>query len=61
VWKQVKDEVQKRYKPQNIDEMWIAVNLAWEYIPQKSIQKLISIMPNQMEDVIATKSGSTRS
>lgn len=60
VWKQVKDQVQKRRRPQNIDEMWTAVNLAWEDIPQESIQKLISTMPNRMEAVIAAKGGSTR-
>ena len=42
------------------NEMWTSVNLAWEDIPQESIQKLISTMPNQMEAVIAAEGGSTR-
>ena len=51
--------MQKRHKLQIADEMWTLVNLAWEDIPQDSIQKLISTMPNQMEAVIVAKGGST--
>ena len=34
------------------------MNLAWGDIPQKSTQKLISTMPNQMEATIAAQGGS---
>lgn len=59
MWKQVKNQVKQRNRLQNKDKMWILVNLAQEDIPQESIQKLISTMPNQMEAVIVTKGGST--
>jgi transposase len=60
VWKLCKDRVQIHYRPKNKEEMWRAVTATWEDIPQESLCKLVSTMPERMRAVMAAKGGSTR-
>lgn len=58
LWKKVKDRVQRMCRLHNKDQMWTLVNLTWEDIPQESIKKLISTMPNRMEVMMVAQGGS---
>jgi hypothetical protein len=50
----------RKNQPKNKDELWDAVQDEWENIPGDFCQKLISTMPQRVEDVIKARGGHTR-
>jgi transposase len=59
VWKLLKDVVQKRWRPKNHKDMWLAIELEWKAITQSKLEALIATMPQRIKDLIAAGGGIT--
>jgi transposase len=59
VWKLLKDVVQKRGRPKNQEDMWLAVESELKAISQSKLEALATTMPQRVKDVIATNGSST--
>ena len=60
IWKICKDKVQSGIRPKNKEEMFEAVKLAWDEIPQDFFLTLLESMPARIKAVVDNKGGSTR-
>ena len=58
VWKWLKDGIQKKFQPNNLDEMKVAVEAQWEEIPSEKLEALVATMPARMQAVVKSKGGS---
>ena len=59
LWEHIATKVHEQ-TPANMQELWIAINTAWESLPQERLQTLFDSMPRRCEAVIKAKGGSTR-
>ena len=60
LWKTLKDEVQTKSRPKNVDEMQTALHAAWQAVPPSALESLVASMPDRIKAVLAAKGGSTR-
>ena len=60
MWKLLKDALQKKRRPKNKEQMWVAVEVEWMAIPQSKLESLVASLPERMRDVCAADGGHTR-
>lgn len=59
VWRLLKDDVQLRHRPKNVEQMKAALEVAWKGIPAEKLESLVSSMPERIKAVLQAKGGST--
>lgn len=61
IWNEVDRRVRKRSPlPRSAEEMWEALQEEWNAFGTEFLDKLYNSMPQRVEDLLATKGGSTR-
>ena len=60
MWMICKDKVQKMKRPHNKEQMWNAVQVAWESKPMEMLDKLVASMPKRIQAVIDARGGSNQ-
>jgi hypothetical protein len=56
----LEDAVQKKCRPKNQTEMWVAIETKWKAIPQSKLESLVASMRERIKDVLAIGGGHTR-
>ena len=59
LWHQLKTSVSAA-QPKTSDELWAALQTAWESIPQENVKKLVESLPRQVQAIAKAKGGSTK-
>jgi hypothetical protein len=60
IWREVKSWIHKNRKPRTMDELWEAVEKAWEEVVPDVILKFVDSMPRRVAEVIKKKGFATR-
>lgn len=60
IWRVLKDDVQLRLRPKNLEEMKTALKNAWEKVSDEKLEALVASMPERITAVLKAKGGSTR-
>jgi hypothetical protein len=59
LWKMLKEAVQKKCRPKNQIEMWVAMEAEWKAIPQSKLESLAASMPEKIKVVLTVGGGHT--
>jgi transposase len=60
IWMILKDGVQKKHRPKDLEDMWSSVEAEWIAIPYSKLESLVVSMPTRIEAVLAARGGETR-